>query len=1068
MKSTPVFVLLLLFCISLVSAENLNIQFDQAIAGQLKSADQHQTSDAGQSLVQFQTDFTKAFESAVEQRRLVSKMQQQVNEHLTPNVLVPLFFDALDKNGHDLQLENFLATSSGLTKTNASGGISGLVFSNGTPVQDDVEVFVFDRHGYFAGSTKKVSPETGQYSITDLPSDSFYVVTRSAAYVDQIYDNVPAFFGSMAAWKNAKKVFVPNAIVEGINFNLAPGVNITGTITGDDGNPVESGSTVEFLITSATSPVALDRRSTDTIAGAYELTFPATGQYKIQAYVDGFEPVWFGDQEQWDNATVVNIADLNATPTLNFKLKKSASGPTGDIAGSITPASFLTIFSAFDVKDTSFVTLSLAIFFGDSYQITDVPPGDYFVYANDYLASLAAILNPAGGFVNARGEFYDGASGTTDVKKAKIVTVVAGRVTDNINFQLDAGQTIKGRVVNYDDQPVDSLSVVVINADLLSSENGPFLSKLELHVETTDLNGNYTLAGMRPGGYFVRTVSDFTLIIGEPIDFADGKHKGKIVDQFYGGESNLFRLLDIEPLVIPEGQAEVIADIKLAEPHYITGQLTDAQSSLPVEDVLVAALEDTAGYPVFPIGAIDSLGNYAIGPIPQGLYKVAAVGGFNGDTAYLTEYYNNARSFYDAQTINLEQTIVGDIDFALEKGAVIEGFVDRMPGAGFAPADDMVGMPVVVYNAENGHVASFDYVQFNGGFRINRLLPGSYHVAAVPPSSGYAVTYLGGGNLYGDAANATVTLNFGDTASGQVIEMEKATGSIGGTITDSLSGQPLSSIFVGVYDVTGHLVGYDLTDYDASTGQQLSSTGAYKISGLRAGTYYLRTVSLFSVLPLVDDALGLLAQFEDFDFFGFLFGGVLTGGFNFTIDLHKDFWYTSVPAPIPINLDELVFQAGAYGLPSGEDDGLLPIYLPIPFYERIPAGATAIQIADGQETTADFVLAGGDLNDVVDTGVAGRAVVVDNFAVEQNYPNPFNPSTTIAFSVPHQQHVDVAVYDVLGRQVVTLAQRAFEAGHHSMVWNGRDAADQPVSAGLYIARLTTGDETKSIKMLLIK
>lgn len=1059
MKRMIVFSLVFVFLQSLSYAEKLELKIVQSIAHQIQQSHNNQLDNVGQSLLNVQQDYNTIVKEAFEQRRLLHKMQQQINDQLTPDKLVPLFFEAYDKNP---QVDNAAQT------TAAEGGISGVVFSKGTPVQDEVDVLVFDRHGYFAGSTNKVSPETGKYSISGLPSDSFYVVTRSAFYVDEIYENVPAFFGSMQSWKSAKKVFVPSAIVDGINFDLDPGVQVTGTITDTDGTPIESGSTAEFVITSTASSVALDKRSVDTIAGAYELIVPATGSFKVQVNVDGYASTWFGDTANWGDAAVVTIADLNASPTLNFKLKEDTStGPVGSIAGSVAPPSFLTLFAAFDVQDTSFVNMSLSIFFGGQYEIGDLPPGDYFVYANDYLASLAKILNPGGGFINARGEFYDGASGTTSVKSAKVVTVVADQVTENINFELDPGQTIKGRIVNYENQPVDSLSVVILNANLLNSGAEPFLSQLELHLEMTDVDGNFSVSGIRPGEYFVRTLSDFSMVIGEPLDFVDGKHKGKIVDQFYGGESNLFHLLDVEPLVVPEGQAEVVADMKLAEPHYITGWLKDADTALPVEDVVVAAVEDTAGYPLFPLGAIDSLGNYAIGPIPSGNYKVGVLSGFNGETDYLTEYYDNVRSFYDARVISTTQAVVPDINFTLEKGAVIEGFVDRKVGAGFEAADDLVGMPVVVYNAESGRVASFDYVQYNGGYRINRLLPGSYNVAAVPPSSGYTVSYLGGGHIFGDAANTSISVDFGQTSSNNIIEMSKADGRISGTITDSETGEPLSSIFVGVYDVTGHLVGYDLTDYNASTGEQESATGTYNVTGLQPGTYYLRTVSLFSVLPMVDDALGLLTIFDDFDLFGFLLGGTLTN-LGFDISLHQDFWYMSEPAPIPINLDELVFQASAYGLPSGEDDGLLPIYLPIPFYERIPANATPIQVTAGQAANADFLLSPGALEEVIDTGVSENPALVRDFSVEQNYPNPFNPSTTIAFSVPAQEDVEIGIYDVLGRKVVTLAHQSYEAGRHQVTWDGRDAAQQTVSAGLYIARVTAGDRTRSIKMLMIK
>ncbi|MEE9466379.1 MAG: T9SS type A sorting domain-containing protein [Candidatus Neomarinimicrobiota bacterium] len=90
------------------------------------------------------------------------------------------------------------------------------------------------------------------------------------------------------------------------------------------------------------------------------------------------------------------------------------------------------------------------------------------------------------------------------------------------------------------------------------------------------------------------------------------------------------------------------------------------------------------------------------------------------------------------------------------------------------------------------------------------------------------------------------------------------------------------------------------------------------------------------------------------------------------------------------------------------------------------------------------------------------------FALHQNYPNPFNPTTTIRFDLPVATEVHLAVYDLLGREVVRLVDRRLKAGFHRQVWNARDAQGRELPTGMYIAFIATPEFTKSIKVVLLK
>jgi hypothetical protein len=89
--------------------------------------------------------------------------------------------------------------------------------------------------------------------------------------------------------------------------------------------------------------------------------------------------------------------------------------------------------------------------------------------------------------------------------------------------------------------------------------------------------------------------------------------------------------------------------------------------------------------------------------------------------------------------------------------------------------------------------------------------------------------------------------------------------------------------------------------------------------------------------------------------------------------------------------------------------------------------------------------------------------------LEQNTPNPFNPVTRIEFTVPEgTSEVDLAVYNVAGERVTTLAGGAVTSGAQYVVWDGTGADRKRVASGIYFVRLRTDETTLSRKMVLLK
>jgi hypothetical protein len=107
-------------------------------------------------------------------------------------------------------------------------------------------------------------------------------------------------------------------------------------------------------------------------------------------------------------------------------------------------------------------------------------------------------------------------------------------------------------------------------------------------------------------------------------------------------------------------------------------------------------------------------------------------------------------------------------------------------------------------------------------------------------------------------------------------------------------------------------------------------------------------------------------------------------------------------------------------------------------------GAASVQIVPEGPTTHLRLLMG----DAAFVAAQQKATPPTELRLLPGYPNPFRERATVAFALPEAGHVQVAVYDVLGRRVATLADRRFAAGLQELTWR-----PQGLSSGVYFVRL---------------
>lgn len=85
------------------------------------------------------------------------------------------------------------------------------------------------------------------------------------------------------------------------------------------------------------------------------------------------------------------------------------------------------------------------------------------------------------------------------------------------------------------------------------------------------------------------------------------------------------------------------------------------------------------------------------------------------------------------------------------------------------------------------------------------------------------------------------------------------------------------------------------------------------------------------------------------------------------------------------------------------------------------------------------------------------------FSLSQNYPNPFNPSTQIKIDIPKSSDVKIFIYNMLGKEIVTLVNEKLLPGTYTVDWN---ASDYP--SGVYFYRMMSGNFIQTKQMILLK
>ncbi len=179
-------------------------------------------------------------------------------------------------------------------------------------------------------------------------------------------------------------------------------------------------------------------------------------------------------------------------------------------------------------------------------------------------------------------------------------------------------------------------------------------------------------------------------------------------------------------------------------------------------------------------------------------------------------------------------------------------------------------------------------------------------------------------------------------------------------------------------------------------------------------------------------------------------------------------WSTTVTFPQYTSTNAFSYKYGAnYDLPSNNGLNDNENYSGEDHWIQLPQTIISGTVNNvfGEATTSDSPHT---IENLVTTGVEEDEsdLLPEEFTLQQNYPNPFNPSTNIKFSIPESGDVSLKVYDILGKEIVSLVNETLDAGAYTFKFDSQNYGS--LASGIYLVRLESKNNSASIKMMLLK
>ena len=793
---------------------------------------------------------------------------------------------------------------------------------------------------------------------------------------------------------NGTRIFGGSQVVVGSRPNAAAAGRVTDENSGEG---VENAEVVAYRI----GHVRWSRRVLTDPDGNYLLEKLIPGKYVLWAKGKGYITEYFEEAQSFKDATPVQMAENDTANGINFTLNHG-----GVIAG--------TVYS--NVNSLPLAHAHVSVFGRNSldanlkhHSVTD-ENGNYIIdnlRTGDYL-----VVADKPGYQH---EFFDNA---VKPDEATAVHVEVPDTTNGIDFSLSMHGAISGRVIVDDSTNAPIKGAIVFARDLNNSR-----SDRDKKVRTNE-NGEYLLE-LDPGFYLIGVEAKdynneffddvFIPALATPVQVIENEHTGDIN----------FALLPLSTM---------------------SGVVTDGNGS-PIERASVFAYPEVGqGHSVKT--ETNENGEYLLTGLYAGIYFVKA-----NARGFHPEFYLEAKRLSDATPVSVginEQ--IGDIDFTLDAASAIEGIVVS-EDEGNPP----LARALIIAKLIGAPFQSKAFSNDDGSYRIDNLPAGSYYVYAM--ARGFHREFFDNAVTREEAT--VVDLDVAEVEAGIDFSLKPIPdheGSISGLVTADLDSLPIPGAIVVAVGAQSGPPFFGVTSAD----------GLYELKGLPNGDYYVMSWADGYIGEFFDDVhnwhkatlVNVVSPHE-------------SSSIDFALAKKRNGPYrvrgkvvTRQNQPIANALIYARSKRGIDGFAVSDEEGNYEINEMAAGQVQIIAAVPGLKqnndnnLASDDSVTVDLN-SGNDnyqanitMDGDVATGVdAIDGAIPETYGLDQNYPNPFNPETTIQIHLPVSGEVTLKVYNLLGQEIVTLANEILEAGNHVLNWNGLNKFQTQVPSGIYYYRI---------------